>query len=147
MTLSSKKNTLLRGLVTAAAITLLGTTAAWAHGNVTPQPVDTTGLKNLGTEWLMSNPYRENHKAIEIGEHGYAANCAGCHGLHAVSGGMAPDLRELEKGDEGDEWYIERVKNGVIRNGKVFCPRFDGIMSQEAMWAIRAWLETLEAPE
>ncbi|MCW9035063.1 MAG: cytochrome c-550 PedF [Alphaproteobacteria bacterium] len=119
-------------------------TAAFAHGNVTPQPVDTTGLKSLGEEWLESNPFRGNKKAIEIGEHGYSSNCAGCHGLHAVSGGLAPDLRELEEGADGDEWFIMRARNGVIRNGKVYCPKFEGIMSQEAMWAIRTWLESLQ---
>jgi len=127
----------------AIGLAAMTATAVLAHGNVTPQPVDTTGLEALGEEWKEANPYRGNEKAREIGDHGYAANCAGCHGLHGVSGGMAPDLRELEVGDDGDEWFIERVRKGVIRNGKVYCPTFEGILSQEAMWAIREWLESV----
>jgi len=136
------KKAFITSLVAICMVTVLSTGAS-AHGNVTPQPVDTTGLKSLGEEWLESNPFRGDKKAIEIGEHGYSSNCAGCHGLHAVSGGLAPDLRELEAGDEGDEWFIQRTRRGVIRNGKVYCPKFEGIMNQEAMWAIRTWLESL----
>jgi len=131
----------LRGIILATAF--LTGNAAFAHGDVTPQAVDTTGLEPLGDEWLTTNPYLGNEKAIEIGKSGYGANCARCHGLEAISGGIAPDLRYLEPGEFGDEWYIERVRNGVIRNDITYMPPFEGILSQEAMWAIRAWLETV----
>lgn len=131
----------LRGIILATAF--LTGNAAFAHGDVTPQAVDTTGLEPLGDEWLTTNPYLGNEKAIEIGKSGYGANCARCHGLEAISGGIAPDLRYLEPGEFGDEWYIERVRNGVIRNDVTYMPPFEGILSQEAMWAIRAWLETV----
>ena len=29
---------------------------AFGHGNVAPQPVDTTALRQLGEEWLEENP-------------------------------------------------------------------------------------------
>ena len=61
----------------------------------------------------------------------------------AVSGGIAPDLRYLERGDEMDEFFIGKVRNGVTRNGAVYMPPFEGMLTQEAMWAIRAWLETV----
>ena len=131
----------LRGIILATAF--LTGNAAFAHGDVTPQAVDTTGLEPLGDEWLTTNPYSGNEKAIEIGESAYGQNCARCHGLEAISGGIAPDLRYLEPGEFGDEWYIERVRNGVIRNDVTYMPPFEGILSQEAMWAIRAWLETV----
>ncbi|MDX2259094.1 MAG: cytochrome c-550 PedF [Hyphomicrobiaceae bacterium] len=113
-----------------------------AHGDVQPQPVDTTGLDPLGAEWRTSNPYRGNPKAIEIGASGYNQNCARCHGLEVISGGLAPDLRYLEKGDTGDEWYMERLRNGATINGVTKMPAFEGIISQEAMWAIRAFVES-----
>lgn len=122
---------------------LLGATGALAHGDVTPQAVDTTGLPTLGAEWKASNPYRDNARAIEIGSSAYNQNCARCHGLGAVSGGIAPDLRYLPRGDEGDEYFKERVINGSIRNGITYMPVFDGVLSQEALWTIRAWLETV----
>ena len=68
----------------------------FAHGDVTPQPVDTTGLEPLGPDWRTTNPYRGNELALKIGSSGFNQNCARCHGLQAVSGGIAPDLRYLD---------------------------------------------------
>ncbi len=118
-----------------------------AHGDVQPQAVDTTGLEPIGDKWLEVNPYVGNKKAIEIGESAYTQNCARCHGLGAVSGGMSPDLRELPKGPEGDAFYLPPTRKGVIRNGITYMPAYEGLISQEAMWAIRAWLETKDAGE
>lgn len=124
---------------------LLAAAAAttFAHGDVTPQAIDTTGLKPVGTEWLKSNPYRNNPLAKSIGASGFNQNCARCHGLGAISGGIAPDLRYLPTGDEGDEIFIGRIRHGSTRDGRVYMPPFEGIFSQEAMWAIRTWLESV----
>ncbi len=131
----------------AAAVGLIGAVAlpglVYAHGDVVPQAVDTTGLEKLGDKWRDSNPYRSNQRAIEIGSSAFNQNCARCHGLGAVSGGIAPDLRYLEKGDAGDEWFKERVINGSIRNGVTYMPAFGEALGQEALWSIRSWLETV----
>ncbi len=119
-------------------------TRALGHGDVQPQPVDTIGLPPLGDKWLDENPYRGNELAIKIGEHGYTQNCARCHGIAAVSGGIAPDLRLLDPGAAGDEWYITLTRNGYSQNGVVKMPAFNGILNQEAMWAIRSWLDTIQ---
>jgi cytochrome c-550 PedF len=116
---------------------------ALSHGDVTPQAVDTAGLPNLGKNWKKANPYRGNPLAVKIGSSAYNQNCARCHGLEAISGGIAPDLRYLPEGDEGDEIYVMRVRNGAVRDGRVYMPKFEGILSQEALWTIRAWLETV----
>lgn len=121
----------------------LATGVVMAHGDVTPQAVDTTGLKELGSEWLKVNPYRGNKTAITIGDSAYNQNCARCHGLGAESGGIAPDLRFLPAADEGDEIYVGRFRRGSTRDGRVYMPPFEGVLSQEAGWAIRAWLETV----
>lgn len=137
------KITMRAGLVLA---TLLTAATAHAHGDVTPHAVDTTGLEPLGEEWRPTNPYRGNELAIKIGKSAFAQNCARCHGLDAISGGIAPDLRKLEKGELGDEWFQERVRNGAVRNGAVYMPKFaqpEGALSQEALWAIRSWLDTV----
>lgn len=115
-----------------------------AHGDVSPQPVDTTGLDPLGEEWKTENPYRGNATAISIGTSAYNQNCARCHGLEVVSGGLAPDLRALEAGKPGDEWFIDRIRHGAKKpDGSTMMPGFEGIMSQEAMWAIRSYIETI----
>lgn len=122
---------------------LLTSSTAFSHGDVAPQPVNTEGLNQLGKEWHEVNPYRGNAKAAEIGASAYNQNCARCHGLQAVSGGIAPDLRELPWGEEGDVYYVERVRNGAVRNGITYMPSFENIVSQEGLWAIRAWLDTV----
>jgi cytochrome c-550 PedF len=137
---SALKGVALAGLMTA-------TSAVWAHGDVTPQTVDVSGLEVLGEEWREENPYRGNERAIEIGKSAYAQNCARCHGLDAISGGIAPDLRLLEPGFDGDEWYAYRVREGAVRNGVPYMPKMADFLSQEALWSIRAWLETLYVEE
>lgn len=116
---------------------------ALGHGNVTPQKVDIQDLEPLGEEWVEENPYREPYDkhelAVEVGKSAYSENCARCHGLEAVSGGIAPDLRELESTPYGDEWFVERVVNGA---GQM--PKMADYLSQEALWAIRTYVETLE---
>ena len=57
-------------------------------------------------------------------------------------GALLPICANSAPGAEGDEIYIERVRKGAVRNGAVHMPKFEGILSQEAMWAIRSWLDT-----
>lgn len=126
-----------------AALLQFATPAAFAHGDVVPHAVDTTGLNPVGADWLSSNPYRKNEVAIHIGASAFNQNCARCHGLGAISGGIAPDLRYLPLGDEGDQVFLPRIRRGSTRDGRVYMPAFEGTLSQEAMWAIRSWLETV----
>ncbi|MDR6850414.1 cytochrome c-550 PedF [Sphingomonas sp. BE137] len=116
--------------------------AVFAHGNVLPQPVDTTALPDIGEAWLVKNPYRGNATAIKIGESAYGQNCARCHGLEAMSGGIAPDLRYLDVAEVGDEWFIDRYQHGSARDGKVYMPPLGDVLGQKAGWAIRSWLDT-----
>ena len=140
---------LLRGLVFTVGLGLSG--LALAHGDVTPQTVNTEGLEPLGTEWRDENPYRapyeKNALAVEIGTSAYNQNCARCHGLEAISGGIAPDLRLLTPDAEGDEWFKERVINGAVRDGAVYMPKMADYISQEGLWAIRAYLESVHVEE
>ena len=126
----------------AAALALAAGVSA-AHGDVTPQAVDTKELPTLGDQWRAENPFRQNDKAIKVGTSAYNQNCARCHGLGAISGGIAPDLRYLPLGDEGDGYFTMRVLNGAVRDGRVYMPKFEGILSQEGLWTIRSWLETV----
>ncbi|MEO9780100.1 MAG: cytochrome c-550 PedF [Sedimentitalea sp.] len=128
------------GLSLVASMTL-------AHGDVAPQAVDTDALPDVGEEWLIENPYRDAGpevwaKAIEIGDSGYNQNCARCHGLGVVSGGLAPDLRYLEAEEYGDEWFVERFQTGYTQNGITKMPAFGELLGQKAAWAIRTYVET-----
>ena len=142
-----------RGL---AALLLLAAGLAQAHGDVTPQAVDTKDLPKLGEAWRAENPFRSNDKAIKVGSSAYNQNCARCHGLEAISGGIAPDLRKLDNDcvalkdakkktacvKEVDDYYLGSLRRGKVRNGAVYMPPFEGILNQEAMWSIKAYLET-----
>ncbi|SDO30775.1 cytochrome c-550 PedF [Methylobacterium phyllostachyos] len=121
---------------------VLAASGALGHGDVQPQPVKTDGLKPLGTEWLAENPYKGDAHAISIGASGFNQNCARCHGLEMISGGLAPDLRYLPQGKEGDEYFVERMKHGAVINGVTKMPVFDGLISQEGLWAIRSYIES-----
>ena len=125
------------------AVAALVPAVAIAHGDVTPQAVDVSTLTPVGDDWLATNPYRGNAEAVRIGSSAYNQNCARCHGLEAISGGIAPDLRYLPVEDEGDEIFLNRIRHGSTRGGRVYMPPFEGILQQEAMWAIRAYLETV----
>ncbi|WP_374563991.1 cytochrome c-550 PedF [Ideonella sp.] len=146
-----------------AAAALAGWAAcalAVAHGDVTPQAVDTHELPSLGESWREQNPFREPEPnqgvAVRIGTSAFNQNCARCHGLEAISGGIAPDLRRLDNDcsvlkdaakkaacvAENDQYFLTTVRHGRSRNGAVYMPPFEGTLNQEAIWAIKAYLET-----
>lgn len=148
----------LRQLVLCASIGAAALTSmlAIAHGNVTPQGVDTTGLPPLGEKWRDENPFKTNKLALKIGASAYGQNCARCHGIDAISGGVAPDLRQIDRDcvslkveakklacyKEMDAYFLASVRAGKVRNGAVYMPPFEGIFNQEAMWAIKTYLES-----
>jgi len=139
----------LKTILKAICLSLLAS-SAYSHGDVTPQPVNTESLPEVGEEWLFENPYRDAGKdvwqtAITIGSSGYSQNCARCHGLGVVSGGIAPDLRYLEAEEYGDEWFVERFQHGYTQNGITKMPAFGELLGQKAAWAIRTYIETRPA--
>jgi len=146
-----------RGLL-ALAVTC-GVAAVMAHGDVIPQSVDTSTLPQLGAKWLDANPFSTgpaNKEALRIGTSAYNQNCARCHGLEAISGGMSPDLRKFDSDCSGmadaakkaacykemDEFYVATVRRGRVRDGRVYMPPFEGTLTQEAIWSIKTYLET-----
>lgn len=144
--------------VVTMACAALVTRVVMGHGNVTPQAVDTHTLPQLGSNWLKENPYgtgSAQQEAIRVGSSGFNQNCARCHGLEAISGGIAPDLRKLDAEcfdmqaeardnciKEFQSYFINTVRGGRARDGRVYMPPFEGILSQEALWAIKTYLES-----
>lgn len=139
-----------------ASILSIASAAVFAHGDVTPQAVDTSTLPAL-EDMLDENPYTGNKEAIRIGSSAYNQNCARCHGLEAISGGISPDLRKLNdlcsfyaddeqratcEREEVDMYFRNTVLGGRVRNGNVYMPPFAGILQQEAIWAIKSYIET-----
>jgi len=133
-----------------------------AHGDVTPHAVDTSSLKPIGAEWVEPNPYRGNAKAAAVGAVGYLHNCAGCHGLNAESGGVAPDLLKygkecLEMGSkslqescmkEGDGYFKDITLHGKKNSeGRYTMPAYGEVFTQEAVWAVKAYIDARTVEE
>lgn len=144
-------------------LSVLSGAAALAHGDVVPQSVDTSTLPQLGPKWREANPFSTGAaqpEALRIGTSAYNQNCARCHGLEAISGGISPDLRMLDRDcadlkdaakkqacyQEMDEYYVATVRRGRTRDGRVYMPPFEGILTQEAIWSIKTYLETRRQP-
>ena len=135
-------------------ILCLATVEAFAHVDVTPHPLDTSTLPPLGKDWV-ANPYRGNAEAIAVGAVGYLHNCAGCHGLNAVSGGIAPDL--LKAGavcigmsassqascwKDTDDFFKDIVLEGKkTSDGRATMPAYNEVFTQEAVWALKAYVD------
>jgi cytochrome c-550 PedF len=123
---------------------------------VTPQAVDTQELPRSARNGAARTRTAATSAAARIGSSAYNQNCARCHGLEAVSGGIAPDLRKIDnecatqkdpkKRDacvkDVDDYFSSTVRKGRTRNGAVYMPPFDGTLNQEAVWAIKSFLET-----
>lgn len=150
--------------VVAFGLTAFVAAAVMAHGDVVPQAVDTHTLPQLGAKWLDANPYNAaspaRAEALRIGTSAYNQNCARCHGLEAISGGISPDLRKIDSDCSGladvakkeacfkemDDYFISTVRRGRVRDGRVYMPPFEGTLTQEAIWSIRTYIETRREP-
>lgn len=140
-------STFARLAVQAAAFVCVAGAAVAAGLPLGITEVDNAGLPDVGEEWLAENPYRDAghevwNRAIEVGESAFTQNCARCHGLGAISGGLAPDLRLLQAADYDDEWFMERFRTGMSQGGITKMPAFEGVLSQKTAWAIRTYVET-----
>jgi cytochrome c-550 PedF len=149
------------GMGGAAVLMALIVQSVAGHGNVTPQVVDTHTLKPLGEAWLTVNPYSGDAEALRVGASGFNQNCARCHGLEAISGGIAPDLRKLDRDclslaspekkqqcfHEIDDYFQTTVRHGRSQNGVYKMPPFEGVLTQEAVWAIKTYLESRRVDE
>ena len=124
----------------AAAALSIGLATLPARGDEAPVAVDTKGLPQLGDTWKDSDPFVGNKVAIDVGASAYNQNCARCHGLEMISGGIAPDLRRVPSDQEGDDIFKERMQKGAQRNGTTMMPVFNGLLPQETMWAVRAYM-------
>ncbi|WP_334157345.1 c-type cytochrome [Oryzomicrobium sp.] len=147
----------LRPLLLAAGLAL-GSAPAQAYEVVRPD-VDLSALPPLGDAWRDDNPYRGNPVAVAAGRQVFNQACAQCHGSDADprQGMPAPDLRPLHrfcqripspelKGAcmrDNDAFFATSVRFGKVRVGVVHMPPWQGILPQEAVWAVQAFIESV----
>ena len=91
----------------------------------------TTPYFTSGREWTDYEP------AYQLGYDAYGKH----HGR--AFDDIEADLQrnwDASRGKSRLEWIEAK---GAVRDGRVYMPPFEGTLSQEAMWAIRTWLETV----
>lgn len=140
----------------AAVISVSGTALAGGPVPVPPK-VDSRALPALGGEVRPTNPYRGDAQAVQIGHAIFNQSCAVCHGPDAVgSRAPAPDLRRLDsfcrRIDDApmqahchadvDVYFYKSVMQGKTLVGTVHMPPWQGVLSQEQVWALKTYLET-----
>jgi len=131
--------------------------AAWAAPEPATPTVDASALPALGKNWLETNPYRGNAEIAELGHQIYSQTCQRCHGPDADgSRSPAADLRRLdayclriEDADlrawctrDVDAYFLKSIRHGKKFVGTVHMPPWEGVLSQEQMWAIKTYIET-----
>ncbi len=102
------------------------------------------GLVHAESEMPATNPFSGDEKAIGEGRSWFLAVCAPCHGPRANGAAeRGPSGADLRTFNRGFEQYVHIVKNGreTGRIGKM--PRWGGVLSDELIFQIGAFLETL----
>lgn len=156
MTFSVVRRTVSAALLALAGLPLLSASAE----NMTPAPVnvDVSALPALGKTWRETNPYRGNATAVSVGQRAFELTCGQCHAL-ADTGGIGPDLRTLDRscrkiGDaqlrarcltDQDVYFRDTVLEGKVVVGVRHMPAWREALSQEAIWAIRSFIEARSA--
>jgi cytochrome c553 len=171
--LRAMPNILSRTLACTLACWAVGSATALAQGLdgvareddiVLPQ-YDASVLPPLGPGWRERNPYRDTDRttgSVEIVTQGrriFNQSCARCHGVDASGLGPAPDLRriglacrrvpepELQARCEADadHHFLSSVRHGKVRVGITHMPPWEKALSQEAIWALRSFVEQAPA--
>jgi quinohemoprotein ethanol dehydrogenase len=76
-------------------------------------------------------------KTLTRGRNLFNLNCAGCHGVNAISGGVIPDLRYLGAGKH--QAYFSAVVNGALAESRGM-PSFKGELSENDIRTVQGYL-------
>lgn len=145
---------LLTALFTASLILLSGT--AGAERPAAPM-TDTSSLPALGDGWRDANPYRDDETIAAVGRTLYNETCSKCHGPDMnARGHPAPPLRRLQRYckkvqdaalkvrclADVDHYFVTTVLQGKYILGVEHMPAWNGILNQEAVWAIKTYVDS-----
>lgn len=105
----------------------------------------------------VTNPVRGKPEAIAAGQASFEAHCARCHGEQATEpSAEAPDLRRLDAFcrrlkdaalkahclSDVDSYYLMSVHAGKVRAGIRYMPAWQGVLTDDEIWAIRSFIES-----
>lgn len=151
----------MRSLQRLAATAWLGLAASLAIAAEPPLAPPAALLKDLpplGETWRVDNPYRGDAQVAAIGRSLFNESCARCHGPDGdATRYVGNDLRMLDIYchrriedpqarahcvRDNDDFFKLSVLEGKRRAGVTHMPAWKDVLSQEAIWAIRTFLES-----
>jgi mono/diheme cytochrome c family protein len=93
----------------------------------------------------LTNPFSGRADVIEEGRGLFNQYCAHCHGTNAFQGERPRDLRRLglRYGREAPRIFWETVTRGKLDKGM---PVWKTVLSDDALWQIFTFLETVQTP-
>lgn len=100
------------------------------------------GVAVAGAQPQGGNPHAGNEAAIKAGMALFRFRCADCHGMDA-KGVRGPDLTQIWASGRTDDGLFRTVRNGVSGTEM---PAVDPRTSDDEVWKILAYLQTLAAP-
>ena len=90
-----------------------------------------------------ANPFEGRSDLVENGRSLFNQYCAHCHGPNAQQGEKPRDLRRLKIRYEGDaiSVFYATINNGRVEKGM---PVWKGVLSEDTMWQIFTYLQTVQ---
>jgi mono/diheme cytochrome c family protein len=93
-----------------------------------------------------TNPLSGNEAAIREGRSWYRNVCSVCHGGKADGAGDRGTAADLRVFNKGFRRFMQIVKEGKNTGRTMTMPAWSGALSEETMYQIGAYLETLALP-
>ena len=106
-------------------------------------------ISSAGPAWPKNesarptNPYEGRSDLIPEGQSLFNQYCSHCHGPNAQQGERPRDLRRLKirYGDDAISVFYTTINNGRMDKGM---PPWKGILSDDVMWRIFTYLQTVQ---
>jgi mono/diheme cytochrome c family protein len=94
-----------------------------------------------------TNPLSGNDAAVREGRSWYRNVCSMCHGGKADGAGDRGTAAELRVFNKGFRRFMQTVKEGKNTGRTMTMSAWGGVLSEEQIYQIGAYLETLALPE
>jgi len=93
----------------------------------------------------ITNPFEGRGDLVEEGRGLFNQYCSHCHGPNAIQGERPRDLRRLKVryGQEAPQAFYQAVSHGRADKGM---PVWKGVLSDETLWRIFTYLQTVQTP-
>lgn len=109
-----------------------------------PLPV-APALAQQAASAAVTNPFAGRADVIDDGRRLFNQYCGHCHGTNAFQGERSRDLRRLSLryGPEAPRVFYETVTTGKLDKGM---PVWKNVLSDDALWQIFTFLESVQTP-